>query len=66
MTATDRGDAVFKGASQCTATCVAAPGVAIFTAAPAGAYKYDTGTSMAAAQVIGAVALSIQKQCVTF
>jgi subtilisin family serine protease len=30
VTATDRGDAVFKGASQCTATCVAAPGVRYF------------------------------------
>src|SRR5450631_3185016 len=57
VTATDSADALFKDASRCTATCVASPGVAIFAAAPAGAYKYDTGTSMAAAQVSGVVAL---------
>jgi len=58
VTATDRADAIFKEASRCTTTCVAAPGVDIFTAAPAGgAYKYDSGTSMAAAQVSGVVAL---------
>ncbi|MGH6841623.1 MAG: S8 family peptidase, partial [Methylocella sp.] len=57
VTATDRADAIFKDASRCTTTCVAAPGVEIFAAAPAGAYKYDSGTSMAAAQVSGVVAL---------
>ena len=57
VTATDRTDAVFKDASRCTTTCVAAPGVDIFAAAPAGAYRYDSGTSMAAAQISGVVAL---------
>ena len=57
VTATDRLDAIFKDASRCTTTCVAAPGVDIFAAAPAGAYRYDSGTSMAAAQVSGLVAL---------
>ena len=57
VTATDRTDAIFKDASRCTTTCVAAPGVDIFAAAPAGAYRYDSGTSMAAAQVTGVVAL---------
>jgi subtilisin family serine protease len=61
VTATDREDAVFKDASHCTTTCVAAPGVDIVAAAPdgtpAGTYKHDSGTSMAAAQVSGVVAL---------
>lgn len=57
VTATDRADAIFKDASRCATTCIAAPGVDIFAAAPAGAYKYDSGTSMAAAEVSGVVAL---------
>jgi hypothetical protein len=57
VTATDRADAIFKDASRCTTTCVAAPGVDIYVAAPAGAYQYDSGTSMAAAQISGVVAL---------
>ncbi len=57
VTATDRADAIFKDSSPCSTMCVAAPGVDIFAAAPAGAYKYDSGTSMAAAQVSGGVAL---------
>ncbi|MGH6835063.1 MAG: S8 family peptidase [Methylocella sp.] len=57
VTATDRADTIFKDASRCSTTCVAAPGVDIFAAAPAGAYRYDSGTSMAAAQVSGVVAL---------
>jgi subtilisin family serine protease len=57
VTATDRADAIFKDASRCTRTCVAAPGVDILAAAPAGAYQYDSGTSMAAAQISGVVAL---------
>jgi subtilisin family serine protease len=61
VTATDRGDVVFKDASHCTTTCVAATGVEIFAAAPNGTpactYKYDSGTSMAAAQVSGVIAL---------
>jgi len=62
VTATDRADAIFKDASRCTTTCVAAPGVDIFTAAPAGAYKYDSGTSMAAAQISGVVAPPSRRQ----
>jgi subtilisin family serine protease len=57
VTATDQSDAIFKDASRCTTTCVAAPGVDIYAAAPAGAYKYDSGTSMAAAEISGVVAL---------
>jgi subtilisin family serine protease len=57
VTATDRADAIFKDASRCATTCIAAPGVDIFAAAPAGAYKHDSGTSMAAAEVSGVVAL---------
>jgi subtilisin family serine protease len=57
VTATDRADAIFKDASRCSTTCVAAPGVDIYSAAPAGDYRYDSGTSMAAAQVSGVVAL---------
>ncbi|MGH6839451.1 MAG: S8 family peptidase, partial [Methylocella sp.] len=57
VTATDRADAIFKDASRCATTCIAAPGVDIFAAVPAGAYKHDSGTSMAAAEVSGVVAL---------
>jgi subtilisin family serine protease len=57
VTATDRADAIFKDASRCSTTCVAAPGVDILSAAPAGNYKFESGTSMAAAQVSGVVAL---------
>jgi subtilisin family serine protease len=56
VTATDRVDAIFKDASRCSTTCVAAPGVDVLVAAP-GIYQYDSGTSMAAAQVSGVVAL---------
>ncbi len=57
VTATDRADAIFKDASRCTTTCVAAPGVDVLVAAPAGNYQYNSGTSMAAAQISGVVAL---------
>ena len=57
VTVTDQLGAISKDASRCTTTCVAAPGVNILAAAPAGAYKYNSGTSMAAAQVSGVVAL---------
>ncbi|MGH6857021.1 MAG: S8 family peptidase [Methylocella sp.] len=61
VTATDQADAIFKGASRCPTTCVAAPGVDIVAAAPNGTldgtYRSDSGTSMAAAQVSGVIAL---------
>jgi subtilisin family serine protease len=56
VTATDRADAIFKDASRCSTKCVAAPGVDVLVAVP-GTYEYDSGTSMAAAQVSGVVAL---------
>jgi subtilisin family serine protease len=60
VTATDQRDAIFERASR-TGTCLAAPGVDVLTAAPAGSYKYDSGTSMAAAHVSGVTALLLNK-----
>jgi subtilisin family serine protease len=57
VTATDRSDGVFKDASNCPATCVAAPGVDVLVAEPGDAYGFLSGTSMAAAHVSGVVAL---------
>lgn len=60
VTATDAQDQVFPAANRGSHLCVAAPGVDILVAAPNGAYGLSSGTSMAAAQVSGIVALMLQ------
>ena len=60
VTATDAEDKVFPAANRGSHLCVAAPGVDILVAAPNGSYGLSSGTSMAAAQVSGIVALMLQ------
>ncbi|MGH6853047.1 MAG: S8 family peptidase, partial [Methylocella sp.] len=57
VTATDRSDGVFKDANHCPAACVAAPGVDVLVAEPGDSYGFLSGTSMAAAEISGVVAL---------
>ena len=61
VTATDSHDAVFSGANRGNYIAVAAPGVDVFAPAPNGAYQLSTGTSIAAAEVSGVVALMIER-----
>lgn len=61
VTATDVNDALFPGANRGNYIAVAAPGVDILVPAPAGAYQFTTGTSVAAAQVSGVAALLIER-----
>jgi len=60
VTATDAEDRLFPAANRGSHLCVAAPGVDILVAAPNGGYGLLSGTSMAAAQVSGVVALMLQ------
>jgi subtilisin family serine protease len=61
VTATDADDKVFDQANRGTHIAVAAPGVAILAAAPEESYKIQSGTSFAAAQVTGVVALLLER-----
>lgn len=60
VTATDSHDDLFKKANRGAYVAVAAPGVEILAAAPAGAYQVTTGTSVAAARVTGVAALLLE------
>jgi Subtilase family len=61
VTATDASDAVFSGANRGKYIAVAAPGVDILVPAPDAGYQLTTGTSVAAAEVSGVVALLIER-----
>jgi subtilisin family serine protease len=61
VTATDSDDAIFSGANRGDHIAVAAPGVDILAPAPDGTYQFTTGTSVAAAEVSGVVALLIER-----
>jgi subtilisin family serine protease len=61
VTATDADDKVFEQANRGTHIAVAAPGVAILAAAPDASYRMQSGTSFAAAQVSGVVALLLER-----
>jgi subtilisin family serine protease len=61
VTATDAEDKVFMQANRGTHIAVAAPGVAILAAAPEDSYRMQSGTSFAAAQVSGVVALLLER-----
>ncbi len=61
VTATDAQDQLYSGANRGSHIAVAAPGVNILVPAPAGTYQLTTGTSVAAAEVSGAVALLIER-----
>jgi subtilisin family serine protease len=61
VTATDVDDKLFTGANRGKYISVAAPGVDILVPAPEGAYQITTGTSVAAAEVSGIVALLLER-----
>jgi hypothetical protein len=62
VTATDENDQIFRAANQGSHIAVAAPGVDIFLPAPGGTYQMTSGTSFAAAEVTGAVALMLERR----
>lgn len=62
VTATDADDKLFSDANRGAYIAVAAPGVDVLTAEPAGRYVFTSGTSIAAAHVSGLVALLVEKQ----
>ncbi len=61
VTATDVDDKLFTGANRGSYISVAAPGVDILVPAPDNAYQLTTGTSVAAAEVSGIVALLLER-----
>lgn len=61
VTATDIDDALFPGANRGSHIAVAAPGVDVLVPGTGGTYQLTTGTSVAAAQVSGIVALLIER-----
>jgi subtilisin family serine protease len=61
VTATDVDDKLFAGANRGKYISVAAPGVDILVPAPEGEYQITTGTSVAAAEVSGVVALLLER-----
>jgi subtilisin family serine protease len=61
VTATDVDDKLFAGANRGKYISVAAPGVDILVPAPEGSYQFTTGTSVAAAEVSGIVALLLER-----
>ena len=61
VTATDVDDKLFTGANRGRYISVAAPGVDILVPAPEGEYQMTTGTSVAAAEVSGIVALLLER-----
>jgi subtilisin family serine protease len=61
VTATDIDDALYAIANRGNHIAVAAPGVDVLVPAPAAAYQFTTGTSVAAAEVSGVAALLIER-----
>src|SRR5262249_54124186 len=61
VTATNADDALFSGANRGSYITVAAPGVDVLAPAPQSAYQFTTGTSVAAAEVSGVVALMLER-----
>jgi len=60
VSATDLDDKTFKGANRGKQVAIAAPGVDVVVPAPEGGYQLTTGTSVAAAEVSGVVALMLE------
>ena len=61
VTATDMDDRLFERANRGAHIAVAAPGVDILVAVPDGGYQTTSGTSVAAAEVSGIVALMLAR-----
>jgi Subtilase family/The GLUG motif len=61
VTATDVDDKLFAGANRGKYVSVSAPGVDILVPAPENTYQITTGTSVAAAEVSGIVALLLER-----
>lgn len=61
VTAIDASDALFSGANRGKYIAVAAPGVDVLVPAPDASYQLTTGTSVAAAEVSGVVALLLER-----
>jgi subtilisin family serine protease len=61
VTAVDASDALFSGANRGKYIAVAAPGVDVLVPAPEASYQLTTGTSVAAAEVSGVVALLLER-----
>jgi subtilisin family serine protease len=61
VTATDIDDGLYSGANRGPHIAIAAPGVDVLVPAPDGGYQFTTGTSVAAAEVSGVVALLIER-----
>jgi subtilisin family serine protease len=61
VTATNSDDALFPGANRGKYIAIAAPGVEVLAPAPDGGYQFTTGTSVAAAEVSGVVALMLER-----
>ena len=62
VTATDADDKLFQGANRGRHIAVAAPGVDLLLPAPDAGYQFTTGTSFAAAEVSGIVALMLERK----
>jgi len=61
VTATDVDDKLFPAANRGNYIAVAAPGVDLLLPAPGSGYQVTSGTSFAAAEVSGAVALLLER-----
>jgi hypothetical protein len=61
VTATDAEEGVFPHANRGRHVAIAAPGVEVLVPAPHGAYWLASGTSVAAAEVSGVVALMLER-----
>jgi subtilisin family serine protease len=61
VTATDVDDKLFTTANRGKYISVSAPGVDVLVPAPEGEYQMTTGTSVAAAEVSGIVALLLER-----
>ncbi|MFL5296081.1 MAG: S8 family serine peptidase [Phenylobacterium sp.] len=62
VAATDAEDRLYAGSNSGDYIALAAPGVDLLTAAPQASYQVSTGTSMAAAEVSGVVALMLERR----
>jgi subtilisin family serine protease len=62
VTATDADDQLFPGANRGQHIAVAAPGVDLLLPKPESGYQVTTGTSFAAAEVSGVVALLLERK----